>query len=631
LTLRAPRPISCASRRRLCLNLEALEARNLLAAFALPLANETLDQYLELGNLDPGPPAPALAVQGTGNLGNGPAGAADVAWFRFELASAARVTLTVSDPPGSGLVSVLSLYNTDPWDFNPNGLNPPVTTPLGHCLLAQVQGPTLQADLAPGIYYVAVSGAGNRDFYPFLADSGTPGSTGNYALRVSATDLAFSGDGPMILGGDPAPGGSINHAPLVIRVDLSAALNIDTVHLNQAPNTIPIDPNDPAPTLLPTVWLTNDQTGALVPLAAGDVGASADELRLETAAPLLPGTYTLTLLGDSSLHALVLTDANTGTPLGTDAAHPFGQDLTYTFTVTGVEGTPVTSGPAGVNPPPADDTWQNAHELGNVTRLVQVAGAIGDNPYLAASGIQAGADIDMYHFRVSGLGLSALDAEVFAGRIGSPLDAGLSLFRLNPATGQLDFITGNDNSLNGSVATDGSSPLYTDPVLFAGLAAGDYYLVVSSGGNVPDPALGTLPGDSNDIFDPNTNAPYSGGATLSTGDYVLNVLVTPAQPPPQVVSVTAVEGVGAAQPTVNVAPGAVLPGPPTHLVVRFDRPLTQDQVAWLSYQQYFQSTVNAVYVTGAAGRERAAAGPQGPAAPDDHPAWGRCSASTCSG
>jgi hypothetical protein len=601
LTLRSSRPISCASRRRPCLDLEALEGRNLLSAFALPVANETLDQYLELGNLDPGPPAPAMSVQGTGNLGHGPAGAADVAWFRFELSAAARVNLTATDPPGSGLISVLSLYNTDPWDFNPNSLNPPVTTPLGHRLLAQSQGPTLQADLAPGTYYVAVSGAGNRGFYPLLADSGTPGSTGNYALRVSATDLAFSGDGPMILGGDPAPGGSIDHAPLVLRVDLSAAVNIDTVHLNQAPNTIAIDPNDPAATLIPTVWLTNNQTGALVPLAAGDVGASANELRLETAAPLLPGTYTLTLLGDSSQNPLVLTDASTGTPLGTDAAHPFGQDLTVTFTVTGVEGTPVASGPAGVNPPPANDTWQNAPELGNVTRLVQVPGAIGDNPYLAASGIQAGADIDMYHFRVNGPGLSALDAEVFAGRIGSPLDAGLSLFRLNPTTQQLDYITGNDNSLNGSVATDGSVPLYTDPVLFAGLTAGDYYLVVSSSGNVPDPVLGTLPGDSNGIFDPNTNTPYSGGATLSTGNYLLNVLVTPAQPPTHVVSVTAVEGVGAAQPSVNLAPGTTLPGPPTQLVVGFDRPLTSDQVAWLSYQQYFQSTVNGIYFVGADG------------------------------
>jgi hypothetical protein len=230
-----------------------------------------------------------------------------------------------------------------------------------------------------------------------------------------------------------------------------------------------------------------------------------------------------------------------------------------------------------------------------------LAGAIGDNPYLAAAGIQAGADIDMYHFRVNGPGLHALDAEVFAGRIGSPLDAGLSLFRLNPVTHQLDFITGNDNSLNATTAADGTVPLYTDPVLFAGLTAGDCYLVVSSGGNVPDPALGTSPGDANGTFDPNTDTPYSGGAVLSTGNYVLNVLVTPAQPPPRVMSVTAVEGVGAAQPSVNLVNGATLPGPPTQVVVGFDRPLSPEQLCWLSYQQYYQSTVNAVYFTGADG------------------------------
>ena len=65
----------------------------------------------------------------------------------------------------------------------------------------------------------------------------------------------------------------------------------------------------------------------------------------------------------------------------------------------------------------------------------------------------SGADVDLYHFTISRAGSYIVLGEVFAGRIGSPLDAGLSLFRVQ--NNQLVLVTGNDNTLNNSPATNG--------------------------------------------------------------------------------------------------------------------------------------------------------------------------------
>ena len=98
--------------------------------------------------------------------------------------------------------------------------------------------------------------------------------------------------------------------------------------------------------------------------------------------------------------------------------------------------------------------------------------------------------MDLYHFTVDGPGNSSLVAEVFAGRIGSTLSPGISLFRLDPTTGTLVFVAGNIESYNPATADDGSVPLYTDPVLYAGLTPGDYYLAVADASNTPSPVQG---------------------------------------------------------------------------------------------------------------------------------------------
>jgi hypothetical protein len=252
-----------------------------------------------------------------------------------------------------------------------------------------------------------------------------------------------------------------------------------------------------------------------------------------------------------------------------------------TFRVAGVEGN--TARGAG-----ADDTPAGAHDLGDVSdgRPVQAAGVIGDDPTDPVPFDPS--DVDLYHFRLSGPGRYAFGAEVFAQRIGSPLNAAASLFALDPATGRLRLVTANDDTQNPTVASDHRSlPLFADPALFAGLTAGDYYLAVSSHKNVPDPDHGLLPG-AGGVFDPAVS--HSGRAGRTTGEYVLNLRVWSDDAPPHVVAVTP-------------GPGDSLAAPPTSLTVRFNGPVNLQELAFQAYQRAQQGILTSVYVQGADGAQ----------------------------
>ena len=104
------------------LGVEPLEVRNLLTAIlttgpgvlmseAGP--NDTLDSAQDVGNLGV---MPGVVVAGL--IGDGPAGPADVDWYRFTLDRPASVSLSAQVRGANpSLKSVLSLYNNDPFNF----------------------------------------------------------------------------------------------------------------------------------------------------------------------------------------------------------------------------------------------------------------------------------------------------------------------------------------------------------------------------------------------------------------------------------------------------------------------------------------------------------------------------------
>lgn len=514
------------------LRLEPLETRTVLSAAAVVPEvepNDTMDQAQSLTN----DLSMVGQVAATGVIGNGTSKVADVDWYDFTLTSPAEVRLTtLGGQAGPVFPAVLSLYGNDP--------NDPVNPIFNYRLLAQgdVAAGTgvLDLRLDAGTYSVAVSGSGNRWFNPLLADSGLPGATGSYTLSLSAASLTVAPADPIVLRTDPADGSVIDHAPLVIRLSTTGALpNADTVQV--------VD--------------TNNQVVALTGPPA--FNPQTNEFEIVPAQSLAPGSYRISVL---------------------DAGN--AEVFASTFTVSGTEGIPAVTGP--------DDVPAGAHQLGDISdgRLMQIAGAIGDDPfhnqaYSPSNGpdpSNPAADVDLYHFRITGLGPHGLIAEAFAGRIGSPLDPALSLFRLDPQSQQLVLVSSNDSTLNSTQATDQSLPLYVDAALFAGLTAGDYYLAVSGSGNMPDSSSGLLPG-TNGIFDPNVS--HSGQNGFSLGDYVLNLQVESSATPPHVSATTP-------------GSGNVLRAPPTTLTVRFDKPVNLQQLAYQAFLQFSQATPSSVFI-----------------------------------
>src|SRR5262249_18417580 len=163
------------------------------------LGNDTLDQAQNVGSA-----GVASRIEIVGTIGNAATGAADVDFYRFQLDRAANVIVaTPNAGPTTPSIAAISLYNSA--GNNPND----PYTPLGDRLLAQddsalhADGARIERRLAAGTYYVAVSGSGNRYFHPFLAGSGVPGSTGDYGLLITTTDLGLNTtDGPMVLASD---------------------------------------------------------------------------------------------------------------------------------------------------------------------------------------------------------------------------------------------------------------------------------------------------------------------------------------------------------------------------------------------------------------------------------------------
>lgn len=261
------------------LALEPLEVRWLPSTMSINVPpNETVNLAKGLGTL--GPP-----VHTSGSIGTGADGASDVTWYAFQLQQASQVNLTVATPAGNPpFASVISLFNSDPNDFgnpyvDPNNYGDPYD-PTGHRLMDQVQAnpqtgtAQLTQALPPGTYDVAISGAGNLDFSPFIAGSGLDGATGSYQLTASATSLGLSSVGATMIASSPAAGSVIDSSPLAIRVELGAALDPNTLDLGV------------------TVQLASLPAGGgpstPVTLAGINFSQAADELQLFPQAPWCP-------------------------------------------------------------------------------------------------------------------------------------------------------------------------------------------------------------------------------------------------------------------------------------------------------------------------------------------------------
>jgi hypothetical protein len=570
-TLRTPRR-GCSGRvlRPRGLSLEFLEPRTLPTNNALapgPILemepNDTIDQAQSLGNLN----TPGRAeIDGT--IGRGSSGRSDVDWYEFSLDHASAISVVTR---AGSLASMLSLYGSSSREAS--GMR----AESAFRLLAQDDGADhggsahLERALAAGNYTVAVSGSGNRYFHPLIAGSGYQGQVGAYELVVEAIDLGLrSSDGPVVLATDPASGANLNRSPFIIRIDLSTGLDARSIRLGHNAQLSYTGANGISPKREP------------VALASAYFDQAAGELDLTPAAPLRPGDYSLLLAGDRSAGQESLVDP-AGNPLGKSQLHPAGADFTLSFRVDGVKGNQTPG--AG-----ADDTPATAHDLGELADagLVEVPGAIGDDPTNPIP--FSGSDVDLYHFHLRGTGRYAFTSEVFAGRIGSPLDPSLSLFRLDSGTHRLQFVASNDNSFNPALTHDGrSKPLFTDPILNVGLTEGDYYLAVSASGNVPMPAFGRLPGTSG-VFDPNVSHSGKNGSTV--GDYVLNLAAEPMNDPPHVTSVATMEGSPLSQ-------AGILTAPPIGLSMTFDKAVNLREL----FRQTGLPILDAVYIQDSQGNK----------------------------
>lgn len=299
--------------------------------------------------------------------------------------------------------------------------------------------------------------------------------------------------------------------------------------------------------------------------------AAVIDVRLEA------GTYFVAVSGTGNRHFH---------PFLADSGQP-GHATEYGVRISAMSG----RAPAGIQDPFApipevsrtgDDTPATARELGELTVLghIQSSGMIGDDRFYSLSSQNPfarnpAADVDLFHFTIAGDGRFALVAEAFAGRIGSPLDPALTLFRAGDA-GSLQLVGTNNNTLNAAESTNGQFPLFADSVLYAGLTSGDYFLAVSSSGNDPESGMEGL-------FNP--HLPHSGTNGDSTGRYVIDLQVYPDSERPQVLS-------------TNPAAGTTLTQSPRSIEVQFSELMNLPQLAYTAFTQAGDATVQAVFVEG---------------------------------
>ncbi len=467
--------------------LEPLEDRRLLSVTTEIEPNDTVTHAQSMGNFN------NQSVDISGFAGDGASGAKDVDFYQITLAQATHLTLTVTGTDSANLNAVVGLYNTDLG----NSFDPSVYS--GHRLLEQSVGAngsaTLSRDIAPGTYYVAISGEGNRYFFPLLQNSGRDGQTGAYLLHIDGAAIpspssVLSTDFKDVTTFDANNFPIVHTPPQVLHVDMSG----------------PLDPNA-------DIQLYDIDYN---PIAfSSSFSTTASELQIKPSQALAPNTYQLFTYDSNSNLVIEL----------------------Y-FTVDGISGD--TSGHA-------PDTVDHARDLGSLSgngAATFATGTIGDNSLYTPLDSNGNAvldpaiadvanQVDVYHFTISGSAGRPFDfvADASAGRIGSGLDPAMTLFRMQ--NGAPVAIAGSGNVADNTAAEVESGggtatfPYYFESHIAISLTPGDYYLAIGSGNNYADP---TAPRDfgASGVFDPLVS--QSSLAGNSTGPYVLSVSATSTPP-----------------------------------------------------------------------------------------------------
>ena len=573
------RPQRRATRRRMQ-NFELLEGRGLLSAVSLGgavyatydlEANNTLDTAQNVGGLNANDIA---AINGL--IGEGTGLSTDADWYSFSLAEPASVHVDIAarsieeGAADEAAAAVVSLYGgqSELWEAH---------NPLRHSLLTQVSSEDASGfdiTLGAGTYFVAVTGAGNRYYHPFLADSGLPGTASEYEITLATTTLAQTGSvGAQVLGTNIESDAQLTSAPSTIRIRLDRSLDEsliadgDTVQLfvSVREGEAPAEPNGvdesgsagASPSQFNDVATESQPTEQLLSVGYWSFSYNLNELTLLPQTALKAGHYRLVL-------------SNRLLAPGEDAA----SDFELNFDVIGQEGCVPFDADCG------DDTIDTATDLGDAlaTTTLQVTGTIGDDPaydpYSENIALwNRASDVDLFRFTVTGEGQWSFIAEAFAGRFGSPLDPSLTLLQ-RMDDGSLELVHFNGSTQNPAEATNGTLPLYTDSVLYAGLTAGEYFIAVSSATN--DPEYGP-----DGVFNPTLS--HSGLNGVYTGDYVLNLSLTSDNEAPSITGASIVDG-------------TILTEAPRSFTVSFSEMVNLQQAAAEAYLRPDDEAVRSVFI-----------------------------------
>jgi hypothetical protein len=421
---------------------------------------------------------------------------------------------------------VLSLYNNAENDASD------LLILNGHRLLAQSSSADstpgeIQRQLAAGTYFIAISGGGNLYFNSGIADSGLPGKVADYTLDVNAHALTLDPTNISVLATDVSP--------LAARFDLSQPLGFT-----------------------PMIQLV-DATGNTIPVQWTNTNSSIFELQVAPKQAFAAGNY----------RAIV-----------TDASGSVRMTIPFELSASA-------AGESGVA---GSDTPSTAVDLGNIAGqgLVQIPGFIGDDRYYTDSdfAMAPGNDVDMYHFTVASGTTVGLQADVFANRINSLVDVGISLYRKD-ATGHLVLVAVNNNTSNRTLSTDGSSPLANDSALTTSLTAGDYYVVVSQNANTQT-YVGQPVQPDDGIYNP--EVAHSGSSGWQVGSYVLNLRTVAIPDPPEVVS-------------TSIVNQSVLPDSPTDFTIQFSELMNLALLANTKYAKTSTSAIDGLYIQDAKGNK----------------------------